>query len=366
MKRKGALLVVAGEPSGDGLAAQVVGELGVASFGLGGAELEAVGTDLVADVGGLATMGLRAPFATAPTLLRALFDLSRAVRRHRPRAALLVGLSEVNARLAGWLKRRAVRVVWYAPPQVWAWRMGRAARIARAVDRLAVLLPFEPAVWRRAGAVADYVGHPALDKASRTQRPEPTKPIRRLVALLPGSRKQEVHAHLPAMLSAVAWRSVVDARLVLSRALPETTQTWARRRAEELGIAVTSEPIESALRGARAAVVSSGTATLEAAALGVPPVIVYRTDRVTHFVAERLVRVPWIGLPNLVLGRAAFPELVQNRATAERISDALWTILEEPNAYFAACDETREALTQGLGSGTAAERVARMVDPWLS
>jgi lipid-A-disaccharide synthase len=186
------------------------------------------------------------------------------------------------------------------------------------------------------------------------------------VALLPGSRKQEVLAHLPAMLSAVVERSALDARLVLSRALPEATRTWAGRCAAERGVAVTSEPVELAIRGAHAAVVSSGTATLEAAALGVPPVIVYRTDRVTHFVAKRLVRVPWIGLPNLVLGRAAFPELVQSRATAELISDALWTILDEPNAYYAACDETMEALTEGLGGGTAAERVARMVDPWLS
>jgi lipid-A-disaccharide synthase len=101
-------------------------------------------------------------------------------------------------------------------------------------------------------------------------------------------------------------------------------------------------------------------------ALGVPPVIVYRTDRVTHVVAKRLVRVPWIGLPNLVLGRPAFPELIQGAATAERISDALRAILDAPNAYFAACDETIEALTDGLGSGSAAERVARMVAPWLS
>jgi lipid-A-disaccharide synthase len=366
MKRNGELLVVAGEPSGDGLAARVVAELGAESFGIGGADLRAAGTDLVADVGGFAAMGLRAPFASAPTILRAVLDLSRAVRLRRPRVALLVGFSEVNARLALWLKRRAVRVVWYAPPQVWAWRLGRAARIARTVDRLAVLLPFEPDVWQRAGALAEYVGHPAVDGASRARRTGPPNLGPRLVALLPGSRKQEVRAHLPAMLSAVTGCGALDARLVLSAALPKETRDWARRSARARGVSVTSEPMEAAIRGAHAAIVSSGTATLECAARGVSPVIVYRTDRVTHFVAKRLVRVPWIGLPNLVLGRPAFPELVQSDATAERMSDALRAILDDPGGYSAACDETMEALTEGLGGGTAAERVARMVEPWLS
>jgi len=158
----------------------------------------------------------------------------------------------------------------------------------------------------------------------------------------------------------------LSARVVLSRALPEDTRNWARRAAAERGVVVSSDPVEVAVRGAHAAVVSSGTATLECAALGVPPVIVYRTDRVTHFVARNLVRVPWIGLPNLVLQRPAFPELVQGAVTAERIRDALRPILEDPDHHLSACDETRNALSEGLGAGTAAERVAHMVEPWLS
>ena len=371
MKPRAELLVVAGEPSGDMLGARVVAELGVPSFGLGGTELQAAGTELIADVGRAAAMGLSAPLASAPAFLRAVLDLSRAVRKRRPRAALLVGFSEVNARIATWLKRRRVRVVWYAPPQVWAWRRGRAARIARTVDRLAVLLPFESDVWRRAGGRADYVGHPAFDRARRGPRQTTASAGPRLVALLPGSRKHELLAHLPAMLDAVSNHATprgvaLSARVVLSRALPEDTRNWARRAAAERGVLVSSDPIEIAVRGAHAAVVSSGTATLECAALGVPPVIVYRTDRVTHFVARNLVRVPWIGLPNLVLRRHAFPELVQGAVTAERIGDALRQILEDPAPHLSACDETLTAMSEGLGAGTAAERVAHMVEPWLS
>jgi lipid-A-disaccharide synthase len=342
------------------MAARVVTELGGPAFGLGGRELRAAGTDLVADVGSHAAMGLRAPIGNAPALIRALIELARAVRRRRPRAALLVGFSDVNARLSPWLKRRGVHVVWYAPPQVWAWRRRRAPHIARTVDHLALLLPFETDVWRRAGARADYVGHPALDRVPSP--PSDSEP--RFVALLPGSRKHEVTAHLPAMVGAVTARALA-ARVVLSPALPRATRDWARRIAAERGIAVASDPIERAIAGASAAIVSSGTATLECAALGIPPVIVYRTDPVTHFVAKRAIRVSSIGLPNLVLGRSAFPELVQSSVTAGRISHALGGILDDPTWHRRTCDEVRAALSKGLGTGTAAARVARIVEPWL-
>jgi lipid-A-disaccharide synthase len=160
--------------------------------------------------------------------------------------------------------------------------------------------------------------------------------------------------------------TAVDARVILSRALPAETQRWARHTAAECGVAVSSDPIEIATAGAHAAVVSSGTATLECAALGIPPVIVYRTDRMTHFVAKRMVRVCSIGLPNLILGRKAFPELVQNAVTATCIWSALRPVLEDPSRLRTACDETLAALSKGLGAETAAARVAHMVEPWLS
>lgn len=365
------LLVVAGEASGDALAAPVVAELGVRAFGVGGSELAAAGAELVDSLSGAASMGIRGAFSTAPALVRMLPRLVRAVRARRPSAALLVGFSEVNARLAPWLRGQGIRVLWFAPPQVWAWRPTRARGIARAVDRLAVLLPFEAAIWREAGANVEYVGHPAAERTSRSvPRPVADRPA--LVALLPGSRKHEVRAHLVPLLQSIsavpAERSGIRlrGRLILSGALPAKGADWVRRLSAAHGVPVHEGGIEDGIAGADVAVVASGTATLECAALEVPPIIVYRTDPVTYVIAKRMLRVSSIGLPNLVIGRRAFPELLQSAVGAATIREAVFAVLRNREAYVATCAETRAVLSAGIARGTTGARVARMIAPWLS
>jgi lipid-A-disaccharide synthase len=362
------LLVVAGEASGDLLASRVVARLDAASFGLGGPLLAAAGTELAADLRSMTSMGLGAPAARAPALARALSSLFRAVTRERPAAALLVGLSEVNARLAALLRRRfggGVRVLWYAPPQIWAWRAGRAAAIARACDELSLVLPFEVEHWARAGGRATYVGHPALED----ERPAPdataTAPF---IALLPGSRPHEVRAHLRVLVQAagrICSRTGLGATLVQAPSLDAGTGKWMAGLAKTAGIRVRVAPLGSALRGARCALAASGTATLECAALGVPPVIVYRTDPVTYAVARRLVRVPFIGLPNLVLGRPAFPELVQDACTVDAVVSAALDVLGSAAFHERACQDARAALEAGLDARRPSERVAKSLAGWL-
>ncbi|HEX4335007.1 MAG TPA: hypothetical protein VH062_03785 [Polyangiaceae bacterium] len=353
------LLVVAGEASGDALAAEVATELVVATFGLGGPRLARAGLDGVRDVTAFAAMGVTAAAGRGPRLASALFALSREVRKRRPRAALLVGFSEVNALLAGWLKRRGTRVLWYAPPQVWAWRPKRARPIATNCDALAVLLPFETECWTRAGATVEYVGHPAAWRAQ-------SDASRREVVLLPGSRAHEVRAHLLPMLGAAAElaRDGLAARLVLAEGLDARTAAWVERVARARGVPVTRSGPD-ALDGAAAALVASGTATLECAAASVPPVIVYRTDPLTFAVAARLVRVPHVGLPNLVLDRRAFPELLQKDVTASRLAAAVRDVLAAPHLSRASCREVREKL-RGPDDTTPAERVAATLRPWLT
>jgi lipid-A-disaccharide synthase len=356
------LLVVAGEASGDALAAEVLDELGVASFGLGGPRVSRAGAELVADVMPIAAMGVTAALHRAPRLALALGALALAVRKRRPSAALLVGFSEANTHVARWLKRRGTRVLWYAPPQVWAWRPERAARIANDCDRIAVLLPFEAACWSHGCAVVEYVGHPA---ANRDAMDEPV--ASRTIALLPGSRSHEVRAHLPPMLDATARfvASGFTAELVVAEGLDSRTATWAERAAHARGVRTTRRGV-GAIAGAAAAVVASGTATLECAALGVPPIIVYRTDPLTFAVASRLVNVPHIGLPNLVLGERAFPELLQRDVTAGRIADALSDVLREGERYRALCRDVRSRLRSPLGDRRPAQRVAESLRPWLA
>ncbi|HVW26255.1 MAG TPA: lipid-A-disaccharide synthase [Polyangiaceae bacterium] len=353
------LLVVAGEASGDALAAEVLDDLRAPSFGLGGRRLAGAGAELVADVGSFSAMGVTAVLPRVSRLALALGALAVAVRRRRPAAALLVGFSEANARVADWLKRRGTRTLWYAPPQVWAWRPERAPSIAKNCERLAVLLPFEAPHWARSGARVDYVGHPAASRVSAA-------PARRAVALLPGSRSHEVRAHLPPLLAASRrlMESGFDAELVLAEGLDARTTSWAERRARESGVRVVRRGVTE-IAGAAAAVVASGTATLECAALGVPPVIVYRTDPLTFAVAARLVRVDHVGLPNLVLGERAFPELLQREVTPRAIAGALSEVLRDGERYRALCGKVRGALRDSLDDRRPSERVAAMLRPWL-
>jgi lipid-A-disaccharide synthase len=358
------LLVIAGEASGDLLASRVIARLDAPSFGLGGPLLAAAGTEVVADLRPIAAMGLGAPPARAPALARALSSLLGAVLRGRPTAALLVGLSEVNARLAALLRRRGVRVLWYAPPQIWAWRAGRAAAIARSCDELALVLPFEVEAWSRAGARAMYVGHPALESeaAAHVTAGSP------FVALLPGSRPHEVRAHLPVFVEAAAHlreRTGIRAAIVQAPSLEAQTRQWMNGVAHAAGIDVLTAPLGRALPGARCALTASGTATLECAALGVPPVIVYRTDPVTYAVARLMVRVPFIGLPNLVLGRPAFPELVQGDFTVDSVVRAALDVLRSAAFHERACRDAREALQAGLDARLPSERVASTLAGWL-
>jgi lipid-A-disaccharide synthase len=362
--------VVAGEGSGDLLGARVVERLHVSAFGLGGPLLARAGVELTADFRGMTAMGIAPAARRSAATVRALAALARGVHRESPRAALLVGLSEVNARLAPLLKRRGVRVLWYSPPQVWAWRPRRAGSIARACDHLSLLLPFELPLWTQNGASAEYVGHPALE--SLPPLPRPTAALDSpapTVVLLPGSRPHEVRAHLHVLLAAgrrLVERHRARALVVRAPALDEKTATYVVTHARAAGIDVTDAPLADAAARADVALVASGTATLECAVLGVPPVIVYRTDAVTFAVARRLVQTPFIGLPNLVLKRAAFPELVQAAFTPKNVVDAALDVLRTLPFHRAACAEARTALLAGLDGRPPSERVAATLSEWLS
>lgn len=360
-----ALLVVAGEPSGDVWAADVLRRLRTQAIGIGGARLARAGLELSSDISEFAAMGISSVARRAPWALRAAVRLREAVRIHRPRAALLVGFSEVNARLSPWLRGRGVKVLWYAPPQVWAWRPGRARSIAANADALAVVLPFEQSLWRDAGARADYVGHPALEL--RMEKPPDPAPD---VVVLPGSRGHEVRAHLPSLLSATqALRQSGDAQravVVIAPSLDCRTRGWVRRTTLDAGVTAVDAALSSVSAGARIALSSSGTATLECAVLGVPPVIVYRTDVLTYALAKRLVTIRQIGLPNLVLGRAAFPELVQRAVTGDGIASAARQLLASYPVRLKDCAEVRDRLAAPAGTVPPSERVAQMLAPWLS
>ncbi len=369
------LLVVSGEASGDRAAAAVVEQLGhPRAFGLGGGASAAAGVDLVGDMRDWTALGIGEAASRGGRVWWAWRAVSRAVRERRPRAALLVNYTEFNARLAPRLHARGVRVLWYGAPQVWAWRAGRIASMRRWIDRLAVMLPFEEELWRRDGVDAHYVGHPALEVSAleRTAAREALglTPLAATVALMPGSRPHEVRSLLTPMLEGYervrADRASVDARVLVASSLDPATREWLRARCAHAGVETFDvDPGQGAgavLRAFDVALCASGTASLEAALTRAVPIVAYRVGLVTELTARAFLRTPHVALPNVLLGRRAFPELLQLDVTASRIATTLADVLDHRAALVAECDAVEASM---LRARRPSWHVARMLAPWL-
>jgi lipid-A-disaccharide synthase len=369
------LLVVAGEASGDRAAAAVVSRLpGVDVFGLGGPALASRGVTLVGDLRASTALGVGEAGARAWSVLRAWRAVVKATKARHPRAALLVNYSEFNARLAPHLRDAGVRVLWYGAPQVWAWRASRTSVLRRAVDRMAVLLPFEVDLWREAGVDAHYVGHPALETTpldrDTARRSLGMTPYAATVAILPGSRPHEVRRLLLPMLEAYEQvrsdRASVDARVIVAQSLDEGTRRWLNATCADRRVGTFDvDPHVGAMGVLRAfdtALCASGTASLEAALARAVPVVAYRVGLTTELAARMLVTAPNIALPNVLLGRRAFTELLQREVHSQRIAQALADALDRRPALLAACDEVEAALGDRRSPSI---EVARMLAPWL-
>jgi lipid-A-disaccharide synthase len=369
------LLVVAGEASGDRAAAAVLGRLQpVRAFGLGGAALAGAGVELAGDMRESTALGVGEAAARTVSVLRAWRSVLRAARTRRPRAALLVNYTEFNARLAPLLHARGTRVLWYGAPQVWAWRSGRTEGMRRSIDRMAVMLPFEEPLWRMAGVDAHYVGHPSLETTrldrDTARRALGMTPFAAAVAILPGSRPHEARRLLPPMLDAYevvrSDRASVDARVLVAPSFDAATRAWLRKLCEERHVATFDVDAHvgamNVLGAFDAALCASGTASLEAALARAVPVVCYRVGLTTELTARALVRTPNIALPNVLLGRRAFTELLQRDVRPDRLAGALAEALDRRSTLLTACDEVEATLGPRR---TPSAAVARMLAPWL-
>jgi lipid-A-disaccharide synthase len=347
---------------------------GSRAFGLGGPALAAARVDLVANIRTSTALGIGEVAVRARSVMRAWKAVVRAVRARSPRAALLVNYSEFNARLAPKLHAAGVRVVWYGAPQVWAWRSHRVEALRRRIDQMALMLPFEQPIWRAAGVDAHYVGHPAMETTpldrETARRALGMTPFAAAVAILPGSRPHEVRRLLVPMLEAYervrSDRASVDARVLVAASLDPSTSDWLRatcafRRVSTFDV----DPYVGALGVLRAfevALCASGTVTLEAALARAVPIAAYRVGLTTELTARLFLRTPHIALPNVLLGRRAFTELLQREADGVRMAAALSGALDRRAELIGACDEVESA----LGSArTPSLAVAQMLAPWL-
>jgi lipid-A-disaccharide synthase len=368
------LLVVAGEASGDLHGARLLSELkrlvpGIRAFGLGGDEMRAAGLEAVAHSSEISVVGITEVLKILPRARQIFASLLREADRRRPRLAVLIDFPDFNLRLAGELKARGIVVVYYISPQVWAWRRRRVKEIARVVDRMLVLFPFEVDFYRGHGVEVVHVGHPLVDEVPALpgvwDRGEPEGgPYR--VALLPGSRASEVEALLPTMLESVrrlAAELPVAVRLIKAPTIP---RDLVKEAVEFAGIPVevVSEDRFAAIADSHLALCASGTATLEVGLLGTPMVVVYRLGSWTYLLAKMLVRLPYVSLVNLVLGRKVVPELIQGGANPQGIAAEAGEILTDPavrERMRTGLTELRARLGEGGASGRAAQEVAALL-----
>jgi len=368
------VLLVAGEASGDIHGGDLVAALkrqipGVEVFGVGGSALRAAGMQTLVDSATIAGMGLVEARDKVGALIRTYRQLKHILQTAPPDLLILIDFPEFNFRLAKIAKRVGVPVFYYISPQVWAWRKRRVYTIAQRVDRLAAVFPFEPPFYAAHGYSVDFVGHPLVDRVRPTRAREETLRLhgldgqRRTIALLPGSRSQEVKLLLAPMLGAAALLG--DAYQFVLAAADTLEVEELQQQTRPTPVRVIQGDTYNLVHAADLALVASGTATLETALLERPMVIMYRLAPLTYALARLLVRVPFIGMPNLIAERRIVPELIQGEVTPTRIAAEATRLLTDAQAYSVAQEGLRE-VRQRLGGGGAAERAAALVVEMLT
>lgn len=360
------LAVVAGEASGDLHAAEVIRELKtldptLQTFGIGGDFLAAEGMRVLHHAREMGITGLFNVVRHLGMFRRVFSELISALSTEKPDAVLLVDYPDFNLRVARRCRAMGLRVVYYISPQVWAWRRGRIREIARVVDRMIVIFPFEEELYRKANVAVTYVGHPLIDELRGIERTrdEPSLPLS--IALLPGSRRSEIASLLPAMLQAVkilGGERGIDAFVVQAPTIA-AAELLELMRASGHYVRIVPHGGGAAVAAADIALSSSGTATLECAVIGTPVVVMYRLSPATYWVARWLVRLPHFSLINIVAGRRVVPELLQDDVTAERIVREVRS-LAEPATHARVRTELAEVRAL-LGEGGASRRAAQAI-----
>jgi len=373
------ILLLTGEASGDRYGALLAAALRrlaptLRMAGIGGGHMRAAGVDLLYDADRIAVTGFVEVAAAFGSILGAWRAARSHLARERPDLVVLIDYPDFNLRFARVARRAGIPVVYFVGPQVWAWRRYRVRQIARDVSRMLVILPFEEEFYRRHGVAATFVGHPLVDLVRRpASREESARgigldPSRPVLGLLPGSRRNEVGALLPPFLGAAAIvaRAIPGAQFALPAAAGVAEEEFTRGLASaKVPVLRVSGAFERVVAACDAALVASGTATLETALLGVPPVIAYRMHAWTYALARSLSSLSLVGLPNLILGRRAFAECIQRECAPAPLAAAALPLLgrtAERDAATRALDEIPARLGGGGGIDRAAAAIASLLE----
>jgi lipid-A-disaccharide synthase len=372
------ILIIAGEASGDLHGANLVREVrkqigDIAVTGVGSRNMREAGVTMLADASEISVVGATEVLTHVGAIYRVFSLLRRFLREERPDLVVLIDFPDFNLLVGSAARRLGIPVLYYISPQVWAWRRGRARKIARLVRAIMVLFPFEVEIYRKEGADVRFVGHPLADVASSAfSRDEARSQFglalnRPVVALLPGSRAKEIEYLLPDMLGAA--RLLRNRFPVLQFVLPvaptlDPTFVGRHVAAGNVPVTMVDGRAYDALRASDAAIVTSGTATLETGLMAVPMVIVYRVSRLSYLIGRAIVKVKNIGLVNIVAGRTIVPELVQDDVTPENIAREIETVLADPRRHHRVVQDLLTVRTM-LGEGGASRKAAAVIREFL-
>jgi len=365
------VMIIAGEASGDLHGAGVVRELkrlqpAVDVYGVGGDRMKAEGMDLIFHIRELGFMGFVEVIKHLPFIRVMERTLAQILKFKRPDALVLIDYPGFNLRFARIAKTYGVKVVYYISPQVWAWHQSRVKRMRGLIDKMLVIFPFEVEFYRREQIDAEFVGHPLLEVVTSTLNRnafcakyelDPAKPV---LALFPGSRRQEIENIFPELLAAGRSVAAATGAQICVGVAPTLNEEHLRRMYRMNGIRAVSGATYELMANADFAVVTSGTATLETACFGTPMVIVYRTSWPTYVIGRALVRVKHIGLVNILSGRKIVPELIQHRASAGPLARQVIRLMKDPEA-LARMRQDLSAVRGMLGEPGASRRVAERI-----
>ncbi len=372
-KQQYKVLFSAGESSGDQHAAHMFEELqiklpNIKGMGMGGSKMRQSGIDIRFDSSGIGVIGLIEILKHYGEIRSALKVMKNLVVTEKPDLLVCVDYKEFNLKLARFAKKLGIKVLFYVSPQVWAWRPGRVVTYGKAIDMMAVIFPFETAYYDAKNVPVRYVGHPSVDRV-RPQRSvtedfvlfeiDPDYPV---VGILPGSRGNEIKRMLPVMLQAAVKLSerYPKMQFVLAQADSVSDQQLSSYLQQcSLSIIVVKRQVYDAVQCCDAVMTTSGTASLEIALLGVPMVISYRLSPFTYWLGKQLVKIPFIGLPNIIAGRLIVKELIQHAVSAESLASEIEQLLNN-QPYREACLEGLQQVKILLGQGGGSKNMANL------
>lgn len=369
------VLIVAGEASGDLHGVNLVKAMkeldrDIQFQGIGGDKMVIAGVDIIEHSSRMAVVGITEVFSKSNIIRKAYFKLRSILKNEKPELLILIDFPDFNIMLAGAAKKFGVPVLYYISPQLWASRRGRVKKITERVERMAVILPFEKDFYRDMGAdlKVDYVGHPLMDQVPRNLKKDIIEKEfginsgDTVIGLLPGSRNQEVKKLLPDMLGAA---KILSSRVKNLKCIIPVAPTISRDLIDKitgnspLPVITTGNGVYPSLMVSDIAFVASGTATLETAIMGVPMIITYRISRLSFSIAKRVVKVPYIGLANLLAGEEVAPELLQENVAPQIIADrALEILLDDEKKSL--IKEKLTGIRNSLGEPGASARTAEI------